>query len=135
MSIYFEKARELGNLILESDYAKAMEEANEVYLNDETAKEQMSKYQDYYAEIQKGIQESSLSQEEVTEASKKLSEMVEELKAIPSMAALIYAEGEFNDFVTEIMNILRLTITGKSAEEINTGCGGSCGGCSGCGPR
>lgn len=135
MSIYFEKARELGNLILESDYAKAMEEANEEYSNDEAAKEQMSKYQAYYAEIQKGIQESSLSQEEVTEASKKLSEMVEELKAIPSMASLIYAEGEFNDFVTEIMNILRLTITGKSNEEMNEGCGGSCGGCSGCGPK
>lgn len=129
MSLYLEKARELGNLILESEEAKNVADANHEYQNDKEAVEKMKEYQDLYAKVQSDMKEQKLNQEEVGTLSKKLSEMASEIKGMPSMAALIYAENEFNAFVSNVMAVLQSTITGQEMPE--GGC--SSGGCSSCG--
>ena len=135
MSIYFEKARELGNLILSSDYAIELADANAELNSNENAKKKMEEYKAYQSSVQESMNKKAMTQEEFKIASKRLSEMAIELKHDQSIAALIFAENEYNGFVNQVMNILKLTITGASLEEENeaNGCAGcKTSNCSGC---
>lgn len=135
MSIYYEKARELGNLILSSDYAKALTDASEAFNADEETKRKFEEYKSYQASIKDSMDKKVMTSEEFKIASRRLTEMGAELKQIDTIAALTYAENEFNGFVNQVMNILKLTITGASLNEEPkaSGCSGcstrSCGGC------
>ena len=139
MSIYYEKARELGNLILSSEQAINLTDASAAFKKNKEAKQKMDEYNEYRSSIQKSIDSKAMSQDEFKMASKRLAEMIAELKKDPDVAALLYAENEFNGFVNQVMNILKLTITGGSNKEETepekeTGCGGcaSGSGCNGC---
>lgn len=126
MSIYFEKARELGNLILASEHAIALTDASVNFNSNKESKQKMEEYKAYQASVQASIDKKAMSKDEYKIASKRLAEMAIELKKDESIAGLIYAENEFNSFVNQVMNILKLTITGASVEEENgpAGCAG-----------
>ena len=131
MSIYFEKARELGTLILESEESKALADAGAAYEADESAKAKLDGYKDYRMAVQAKMEANELSAEEITKESQKLSEMAMELQKDPVIAGLIFSEDNFNTFVAQIMNVLRATISGMPEEN----CNGSCAGCAGCSPQ
>jgi len=132
MSIYFEKARELGNLILTSEQAKNLADASAAFNKNEEAKEKLEEYKKYSANVQESADKKLLGKEELKIATQRLTEMVVDLKKDPDVAALTLAEGEFNGFVNQVMNILKLTITGAPVEEEenNKEGNGGCGGCS-----
>ncbi len=133
MSIYFEKARELGELILLSDEAKNLAEATDAFIKDEDAKKKFEEYKLYQQDVQKSMSNKQMTKEEFKIASKRLTEMAIELKQIPTIASLNFAENEYNGLIQQVMNILKLTITGANVEE-NAGCGCcSSRGCSSCG--
>jgi len=132
MSIYFEKARELGTLILESEESKILADAGAAFDADENAKAKFNEYKDCRLAVQEKIAAGELSEEEITKESQKLAEMAMELQKDVVVAGLIFAEDNFNTFVSQIMNILRATMTGAEPDE---GCGGSCAGCAGCSPE
>lgn len=125
MSIYNEKAKELADLILESEQAKTMADARNVFENDENAKARMQEFQVYQMEVQKSFQEGDLSQEEAMKLQQNLAEKVVELKQDEIIGALVFAENEFNGFVNGVMNVLKNRIMG--IEEEGCGCGGGCG--------
>jgi len=127
MSIYFEKAKELGQLILSSDIAKNMGDASAAYEADKEAVSQFESYKMRLTEFQEQLKEGKWSEEEYKKESDALNEIAASLKEYPSIAGIISAEDEFNNFVTEIMNVLRVTIMGQTGN----GCG-SGSGCSGC---
>lgn len=129
MSIYFEKARELGNLILTSEQAKNLADASANFNNNEEAKQKLEEYKKYSASVQESADKKVLGKDELKIATQRLTEMVVELKKDPDVAALTLAEGEFNGFVNQVMNILKLTITGAPVEEGDAK-EDSCGGCS-----
>ncbi|MCL2565622.1 MAG: YlbF family regulator [Defluviitaleaceae bacterium] len=131
MSIYLEKAKELGKLILESDAAKNMGDAAAIYDADKEAVEQFEAYKVCFQAFQKKLEANELSEETYKDESAKLNEMADKLKEYPAIAGIISAENEFNAFVSDIMDVLRVTIMGQTGN----GCGGGsgCGGCgSGC---
>ncbi len=130
MSIYKEKAKELGLLILSSDQAKLMADATAIYKSSEEAQAKMAEYQKYQADVQKSMQEGKISQEEFNLMTKQLTEMATELKQDAIVGALVFAENEFNGFVNNVMNVVKNTIMGIDEEE-GCSCGGGCGG--GCG--
>jgi len=132
MSIYFEKARELGTLILESQESKDLADAGAAFDADEAAKAKLEGYKDYHFEVQSKMSAGELSQEDITKESQKLAEMAMELKTDPIIAGLIFAEDNFNTLVSQVMNILKATMSGSVSED---GCGGSCAGCAGCSPQ
>lgn len=129
MTVY-EKARELGNMILETDEYKRLSGARYVYDSDEQAQRDMAEYSSYSESIRKKMEAGSLSEEEFNEASKKLRSKGEELKKQKVIGELIEAETSFNMLVNQIMDILKATITGQS--DCDCGCSGSCGSCGGC---
>ncbi|MFV0520631.1 MAG: YlbF family regulator [Lachnospirales bacterium] len=134
MSIYKEKAKELGLLILSSDQAKTMADATAIYQASPEAQAKMAEYQKYQADVQKSMKEGTITQEEFQVMTKQLTEMATELKQDPIVGSLVFAENEFNGFVNNIMTVVKNTIMGVDEEAC--GCGGSCGdgcGSGGCG--
>ena len=132
MSIYFEKARELGTLILESEESKQLADAGAAFDADAGAKARFEEYKDQRIAIQEKMAANELSPEEITKESQKLNEMAMELQKDPIIAGLIFAEDNFNTLVSQIMNILRATMSGTAPE---ANCGGGCSSCSGCSPQ
>ncbi len=130
MSECFDKARELGNLILLSDQAKLLADANNEFLLDFDAKEKMDEYKKYQEDVKVSMSSKDISKEEITIMTRRLTEMAAELKEIPTVAALVFAENEYNAFVNNVMGVVKATIMGQ-----NTECdSGSCSSCSsGCG--
>lgn len=128
MSIYMEKAKELGQLILESDAAKSMGDAAAVYDADKEAIEQFEAYKAQFQIFQKKLEANELSEEDYKNESAALNETADKLKEYPAIAGIISAENEFNSFVTGIMEVLRATIMGQ----LGNGCGSGAG-CGGCG--
>ena len=131
MSIYFEKARELGTLILESEESKVLADAGAAFEADADAKAKLEGYKDARVAAQEKMAAGELSQEEITAESQKLSEMAMELQKDPIIAGLIFAEDNFNTLVAQVMNVLRATMSGMPEDN----CGGSCASCAGCSPQ
>lgn len=130
MSNYFEKARELGELIKESEYAKIMADARAVYEENEAAVQMLNEYASYQNNVKQSMDQGVMTTEQARESTQRLAAMVHELKQEPAIAALIFAENEFNAFVNQVMNVLKFTITG---EDESDGCStGECGSCAGC---
>ena len=130
MSNYFEKARELGNLIKESEHSKIVADARAVYEENETAVQMMNEYVSYQNNIKQSMDQGVMTNEQVQESTQRLAEMAHELKQDPTIASLIFAENEFNAFVNQVMNVLKLTITGEGESE---GCStDKCSSCAGC---
>ena len=133
MAAYEEKARELGNLILESDQKKKLEAAQAAFRADPEAQPRMDVYNAYLENVQTAIDSGVLTEEQFAPMKKRMAEMAAELKAYPVIGAMVAAENEFNAFVNQIMGILKETITGKESGGC-AGCSGhSQGGCEGCG--
>lgn len=130
MSEVFDKARELGNMILASEKAMLLADATNEFSLDDEAKAKMDEYKKYQEDVKISMQSGQASSEEVTIMTRRLTEMAVDLKAIPTVAALVYAENEYNAFVNNVMGVVKATIMGQ-----NTECdSGSCASCSsGCG--
>ena len=132
MSNCYDKARELGNLILESSPAKKLNEARQAFDANAEAKKGLDEYSAFQMEFRSKAAQGEITQDEFAANSEKLMEMAEKLKSNEVINNLMAAETEFNDFVNGVMNILKFTITGTDASDA-CGChgcaGGNCGGC------
>ncbi len=134
MSIYHEKARELGELMLKSTQAENVMKARELFYEDREAVKKMDEYNAFQDEIQSGMRSGALTEAEFNIAATKLKDMGTELKKNAVIKTVIDAENEYGAFVNEIMSILRFTITGESDEGCGCGCGGH-GDCDDCDER
>ncbi len=130
--IYVNKAKELANLILESEQSKLLSEASATFKANETAQLKMQEYNKYRADVQKSMQAQGLTKEEISTMTQKLTEMTTELKQDPIIGALVFAENEFNGFVNNIMSVLKNTIMGVEEQQGGSCSSGSCSSCSGC---
>ncbi len=129
MSIY-EKARELGEMILETDEGKRLYDAKFVYQGDEDAKSVLSQYMQFRNALQVKMQSGELSEEEFKVEFEKLKKFGEDAKKNEVVAELMAAEEQFNRVVNSVLGILKETVL-KDDEEAG-GCSGSCSSCSGC---
>lgn len=111
MDIY-EQAKTLGDQILASDYALRMADATAEYNLDFEAKAKLEEYKKYQENAHKSMQSPDLSPEEITKITQNLTEMAIELKKDPTIAALVFAENEFNGFVNSVMQIVKNTVMG-----------------------
>ncbi len=127
MSECFDKARELGELILLSEKARLLADANNEFLLDMDSKVKFDEYKKYQEDVKISMQNKDVSKEEITIMTRRLTEMAAELKEIPTVAALVFAENEYNAFVNNVLQVVKATIMGQ-----NTDCdSGSCSSCSG----
>ena len=116
MSTYFEKSRELGNLIRESEQSKRLADARAAFSADIEASRKMAEFKEFERSAQAG--------------GVPVAAQLESLKKAPVIRELLEAEAEYDALFEQVIEVLRLTVYGEEADARGTG---KCGGCAGCG--
>ena len=105
MNTVFDKARDLATALLESEAGKKVNDARYIFDGDEEAQKQLFEYSNFRTTLETGIQNGSLSEEEIDAQVKILDQMGAELNKNQVVADMVRAEDQFNKFVGQVMNV------------------------------
>ena len=131
MDIIFEKTRELGQALLESDVYKKMKEAEEKAMQNIEAAEMMALYLEKRSQIQEMMEVENPDPGAMKRLSDEMDEVQQKLQMVDDIVALTSARAEFNGLIGQINQVLQFIVTGRMTDE-EGGCTGSCNSCSGC---
>ncbi|MBQ3574817.1 MAG: YlbF family regulator [Clostridia bacterium] len=131
MDMIFEKTRELGQALLESDVYKKMKEAEEKAMQNVEAAEMMALYLEKRSQIQGMMEEENPDPGAMKRLSDEMDEVQQKLQMVDDIVALTSARAEFNGLIGQINQVLQFIVTGRMTDE-EGGCTGSCDSCSGC---
>lgn len=121
-----EKARELGEMLQETEEFKALKAAEAAQAEDENAKTLLMEFNLRRMNLGRDIQEGKITEAEAVEKNNKaFDELLEKCEVIKNY---VNAQQAFDKVVTEINNILTYYITGQMPGECTHDCS-SCGGC------
>lgn len=123
----YELARELANRILESDYAKAVNETRYIFDGNEQAQKLLFDYSD--AKKKYELEKDSLTEEGQKERLDKISDMAQNLRENSVVADMMRAENRYRMFVSSVMDVFNASLSGQDQEG---GCTGKCSTCAGC---
>ncbi|MCL2415260.1 MAG: YlbF family regulator [Defluviitaleaceae bacterium] len=123
----FEKARELGQMILESEQSMRLADAKAALNEDENAKNAIEEINSYQGSLRIAIESGHLSREQMEKAQKRLSEMQSELAGYPVAKEFFNAQEDLDNLLKGVTFVIETIVKG------GTGCGGcnnhGCGGC------
>lgn len=128
MAEIFEKARELGEAIIESKEFKELKEAEQNQENDPVALELLKNYSDVRSKLAAEIQKGDVGEERMAAIREELEQAYEEMTTNDNITAYINAQRTFQAIIDQMNNIISFHITGK----MPGGCSGSCSTCGGC---
>lgn len=131
MDIIFEKTRELGQALLESEAYTKMKEAEEKAMQNIEAAEMMALYLEKRSEIQAMMEDENPDPAAMKRLSDEMDEVQQKLQMVDDIVALTAARAEFNGLIGQINQVLQFIVTGRMTDE-EGGCTGSCNSCSGC---
>ena len=129
MDNVFEKTRELGEALLESDAYKRMKAAEEKAMQNAQGAEMMAAYLEKRGQIQEMMELENPDPGAMKRLSDEMDEIQERLQMIDDIAELTAARSEFNGLIGQINQVLQFIVTGRMEE---AGCSGSCETCKGC---
>ena len=129
MDNVFEKTRELGEALLESDAYKRMKAAEEKAMHNAQGAEMMALYLEKRGQIQEMMELENPDPGAMKRLSDEMDEIQERLQMIDDIAELTAARSEFNGLIGQINQVLQFIVTGRMEE---AGCSGSCDSCKGC---
>ena len=129
MDNVFEKTRELGEALLESEAYKRMKAAEEKAMQNAQGAEMMALYLEKRGQIQEMMEVENPDPGAMKRLSDEMDEIQEKLQLIDDIAELTAARSEFNGLIGQINQVLQFIVTGRMEEE---GCSGSCDTCNGC---
>ena len=128
MAEIFEKARELGEAIIESKEYKELKKAELEQEQDEEAMALLKEYSDLRTSLAEEIQKGDVKEEDMAKIRESLEQAYEKVTTNDRITAYINAQRAFQEIINQMNNIISFHITG----ELPSGCSGSCSGCSGC---
>ena len=129
MDNVFEKTRELGEALLESDAYKRMKAAEEKAMQNAQGAEMMALYLEKRGQIQEMMELENPDPGAMKRLSDEMDDIQERLQLIDDIAELTAARSEFNGLIGQINQVLQFIVTGRMEE---AGCSGSCDSCKGC---
>ena len=127
MAEIFEKARELGEAIIESKEYKELKEAELRQEQDEEALTLLKEYSDVRSRLASEIQKGDVDDSRIAEIREELETAYEKMTTNDSITAYINAQRTFQAIIEQMNNILSFHITGK----MPGGCSGNCSSCGG----
>ena len=131
MDMVFEKTRELGEALKQSEAYARMQAAEQKAMQNMEAAEMMAQYLEKRGQIQEMMEVENPDPAVMQRLSNEMDEIQEKLQLIDDIAELTAARGEFNALIGQINQVLQFIVTGRMTDE-EGGCTGSCNSCSGC---
>lgn len=130
MDKVFEKTRELGEALQESETYKRMKEAEAKAMQNAQAAEMMAEYLEKRGQIQEMMEVENPDPGAMKRLSDEMDSIQERLQMIDDIAELTKARAEFNALIGQINQVLQFIVTGRVSEDGE--CSGSCESCKGC---
>ena len=127
MAEIFEKARELGEAIIESKEYQELKKAEAEQENDAEAMKLLQDYSILRSKLAEEIQKGDVSEERMKEVRAELEEAYEKVTENDHITAYINAQRMFQAIIDQMNSIISFHITGK----MPGGCSGSCESCGG----
>ncbi len=127
MAKIFEKARELGEAIIESAEYKELKAAELAQEQDENALTLLKEYSDVRSRLAAEIQKGDVSEERIAQIREELETAYEKMTTNDAITAYINAQRTFQAIIDQMNNIISFHITGK----MPGGCSGNCSSCGG----
>ncbi len=134
MNTVFQRTRELGEALLQSDEYKRMKEIEDRAMANQEAADTMGKYLETKQQIEEMLMEEAPDPELLKALSKQMDDLQEHLQMIDDIRELTAAREEFSGLIEQVNGVLKFIITGQIDDpdaEDEGGCGGSCSGCAG----
>lgn len=131
MDMVFEKTRELGEALKQSEAYARMQAAEQKAMQNMEAAEMMAQYLEKRGQIQEMMEVENPDPAVMQRLSNEMDEIQERLQLIDDIVELTTARGEFNALIGQINQVLQFIVTGRMTDE-EGGCTGSCNSCSGC---
>ena len=128
MAEIFEKARELGEAIIESKEYKELKAAELAQENDEEAMALLKEYSEVRSRLAEEIQKGDVSEERIAEIREELEEAYQKMTTNDLITAYINAQRTFQAVIDQMNNILSFHITGQ----LPGGVSGNCSSCNEC---
>ncbi len=122
-----EKARELGEMIQESEQMAKMKDMEAKQAADETAQTLLQEFNLERMNLARDMQSGKLSQEDAVKKNNAAFDAI--LEKSPVLKQYVEAKGEFDNLVNQINGVLNFYITGQDQDHSCTHDCGTCGGC------
>ena len=122
MDNVFEKTRELGEALLESEAYKRMKAAEEKAMQNAQGAEMMALYLEKRGQIQEMMEMENPDPGALKRLSDEMDDIQERLQMIDDIAELTAARSEFNGLIGQINQVLQFIVSGRMEE---AGCSGS----------
>lgn len=131
MADIFEKAKELGIMIVESEEYKTLKATEEAQLDDKEAVELMMEYHTTRQTLNEKAVNPEITKEDFEALKVAAQAAFDKIMKNDKIAAYVAAQQGFSNMMDQINNILSYYVSGKDNEGGCTGscssCGGSCG--------
>ena len=129
MDKVFEKTRELGQALLESETYQRLKAAEDKAMQNAEAAAAMSEYLEKRSDIQAMMQTDNPDPGALKRLSDEMDEAQQRLQMIDDILALNEARSEFDGLIGQVNQVLQFIVTGNMEQP--SGCTGSCATCSG----
>ena len=130
MDKVFEKTRELGQALLESECYQRLKAAEDKAMQNAEAAAAMAEYLEKRSDIQALMQSANPDPGALKRISDEMDEAQQRLQMIDDILALNQARSEFDGLIGQVNQVLQFIVTGNMEQP--SGCTGSCATCSGC---
>ena len=117
------KARELAQMVKESEQFKRAVETEQIQKNDEKAQNMIKEYNDKRRDAAMKMQNQEISNEDSENIIKEINEAFDKLMEYDVIKNYVEAQKDYEELNQKVIAI----VTGNEG-----GCGGSCSSCSGC---
>ncbi len=129
MNDIIEKARELGQMIADSDEIKALKGAEELQLADPAAQELMMEYANAREQAAKKAQDPNTTKESFEQIQNDMEKAFQKLMTNDNIKRYVEANNAFKMLIDQVNAIIAYYVKG---EEQQGGCSGNCTSCQGC---
>ena len=127
MAEIFEKARELGEAIIQSKEYKELKDCELKQENDQEALALLQEYSTVRSNLASEIQKGDVSEERCAQIREELEEAYSKMTTNDTITAYINAQRTFQAIIDQMNSIISFHITGK----MPGGCSGNCSSCGG----